>query len=170
MKHKRTAKRAALIAGILAAAAMLGSCGNDGVVEGEDGLLGYAQDYYSNESLVLSGTTYNKDRTLAWYTNGLSLSSSCRAMTFRNQKDGTYEFVSDEHTKEYARDIWSCSWNSGVALLIENEDCRTIRIISGDLSTDISISETPQDMFLPFDIMDPATRVQFFDKRGIRIT
>ncbi len=171
MRVKAIVKCSLIGAGIAAMLAILGSCGGRARVSGTDGMLEYAREYYDNNDIVLTDKTYRNEQTLAWFMSSTGFTTTCRVMSFRNAPGGSeYEFIADETAKEYAVDIWSCNWQNGMAVLVNNPECRSICIVSDENKMSMDITETPFDLYLPFDTSDASTRVFFYDQRGIRIT
>ncbi len=167
MKKTGKVRLSAAITFAALAVTTLGSCGNK-TVYGNVGLVECAQEEYSNTTLTLNGTAYNRGETLAWFRGDPKISDRCEAASFRNTDDNGFVFIGDEAEKTEAKRIWSCKWHGGIVYHIENPDCKTVSFTVGkDVST-VTLAETPFTFFYPLNgSADPD--VDFLTEQGKRI-
>lgn len=162
MHTKKVLRAAALAAGLAAAVTMLGSCGNDNIVTGSDGLAKFGKEYFGNDLMEMKGSTHNHKETLAWYVAKFSTLTRCEAASYSDKPGGQYEFIRDENAVREADGIWSCKWHDGVAVHIENPDCAEIKVSNPKISTTINVTETPYSIYLL--LYEGKTDISFYNK------
>lgn len=146
---------------------VLGSCGNE-TVYGNDGMLEYAREYFGNDELTIGGTSYGAGETLVWFDGNIKIAERAEAASFRNAQDGGYEFLTDLDAAKEASRVWSCRWQNGVAFHIENPDCTSFTVSSGDYSMTATFAETPFNFFFPLR-NSPDYSVKFYNKKGTEL-
>ena len=166
MSMKKHAKAAA--AGLLAAVTLLGSCGKT-AYSGKKGMQQYARDFYENDKMEIAGTNYDRDETLAWfvYTNGTY--KRCEATTFRKTSDGKYTAENNELVLKEADGVWLCMWHRGLAIHIENTDCRKVSVSDADSTVSFDITNAPYTLFYPCPGRTGETTVYCYDKNDRKI-
>ena len=162
---------------ILSFVLIAGLCACNRTVTGYDGLIGKAREEINMADadtieITIAGTTDTGRRSLVWFITGDQYQAhEYFPMEFEIAKNDNskFKFVKAYKALDRGTDIAVLQWNNGYCFLINNENCKTLKISEADGSTEsIEVSKYPYWDY--YESAQSNFEYQFLDENGNEIT
>ena len=148
-------------------------CACNRTVTGYDGLVEKAREEINISDagtieITIGGTTDTGRRSLVWFVTGNQYQAhEYFPMEFEITKNDNsrFKFVKAYKALDRGTDIAVCPWNEGYSFLINNENCKMLKIIEADGSIE-SIEVTVYPFVFSHESLQGNFEYQFLDENG----
>ena len=138
-------------------------------IVGYDGLIAKARkeiklaDTSTIEIAIAGKSTISNNTHLFWFITGNEHQmSSCHPIEFIELENNEYEYIHTYNPLPRGKDIYALLWHSGYSFLVNNPNCKTIKICDYRGDTIIPVDEIP---FVYYFVGFPG-EYAFYDKDG----
>lgn len=153
---------------ILASVLLLSACGK---MKTTDDLIKKARKEIpisdaENTDISFAGKCQNDSYSLLWFISGNEYQSHYYLPMECIEANDGYEFKQTFKPIDCGKDIAALMWHGSIAFLINNTDCKTLKLVGSDGVQNIGITEYP---FVWYDKITPS-EYYFLDSDGNEIT
>ena len=157
-----------LLFAILASVLLLSACGK---MKTTDDLIKKARKEIpisdaENTDISFAGKCQNDSYSLLWFISGNEYQSHYYLPMECLEANGGYEFGQTFKPIDCGKDIAALMWHGSIAFIINNTDCKTLKLVGSDGVQNIGITEYP---FVWYDKITPS-EYYFLDSDGNEIT
>ena len=161
-----------LLSIFMIAAYLFALCGCRETLKGTDALIEKAREEMpiadaENTEIVYAGLCAKDDSALIWFVSG----NEYQAHTYLPMEcdivgKNEYQFVRTYNPMDRGMDIAVLQWNGGYSFIVNNINCKTIRIIDNSGTHDIAIEKDAYPLVFYNDLLPNEFEYYFLDENG----
>lgn len=161
-----------LLSIFMIAAYLFALCGCQETLKGTDALIEKAREEMpiadaENIEIAYAGLCAKDDSALIWFVSG----NEYQAHTYLPMEcdivgKNEYQFVRTYNPLKRGMDIAVLQWNGGYSFIVNNPNCKTIRIIDNSGTHDIAIEKDAYPLVFYNDLLPNEFEYYFLDENG----
>ena len=120
-------------------------------VKGNEGLIAKARkeinlaETDTIDMAIAGKSTIDRYTHLYWFIAG----NGCHPMEFTETGENEYKFVKKYHPIPRGQDIYALMWHHGYSFIVNNPDCKSIKISGHNMETEVAVDEIPFVYYYP---------------------